>query len=385
MKKHYLILLLTLLTITWTFCNKKPSPKSTEITVHDKPFPLTLKKEKEKKIDTIYLTCFVQLDDLNHLMISYFNKQSNMHEFIRMDPSLKVEGKYALRKGQGPNEIGKRYFFGGTGDEIFIYDGVNRRVMFFDQEFKNCESKRKALHKDEYIGGFGYSPDTGYFLMAEQFSPTPPKKSYAGFFLKNVKHGHGDEALFHRIEYKKIERDLNGKIMVLVGAPLDALLIGNFAFIINLKDYNIFKYDLEGRLVKSIKVSFNSQNYSKSQMAEFKAVWGENKPQNKVIMYPRVLWPACWMLRIGKGFAVARRKDYWPSKEKWINADYFDLGLNYLGKIRLPAFSYWNHPNYSWMAKSRDVFYNGEKLFVLRQDEDKEGCILEKWSLNYDK
>lgn len=353
--------------------------------MHDKPFALTLTKQKEKKIDTIYLTSFVQLEDLNHLMISYFDKQANMHEFIRMDSYLKIEGKFVLAKGQGPNEIGKEYFVGGTGDEIFIYDGVNRRVMFCDHEFKNCESTRKALHKEDYIGGFGYSPDTGYFLMAEQFVPTPPKKSFAGFFLRDVKKGHGAEPFFHRIEYKKIERDLNGKVMVLVGAPLDALLIGNFVFIINLKDYTIFKYDLKSRLIKSIKVRFNDQNYSKSQMDEFKAAWGENTPQMRIIMYPRELWPACWMLRLGKGFAVARRKDYWPSSEQWIKADYFDLDLNYLGKIRLPSFSYWNHPNYSWMAKSRDVFYNGEKLFVLRQDEEREECILEEWSLNYDK
>ncbi len=163
---------------------------------------------------------------------------------------------------------------------------------------------------------------------------------------------------------------------------MDAFLIDNFTFIINLKDYTIFKYDLKGRLVKSIKVRFNGQNYSKSQITKFKAAWGENKPQNRVIMYPGELWPACWMLRIGKGFAVARRKDYRPSGEQWIKADYFDLDLNFLGKISLPAFTNWNHPNYSWMYKSSDVFYNGEKLFIIRQDEDNEECILEEWSLN---
>lgn len=385
MKKCCPVLLLTLLTITLTFCNKKPLSKSTEITAHDKPFPVTLRKGREKKIDTVYLIGFVQLEDANRLMVSYFAKNENLYRYILMDSHLNVESEFTLARGQGPLEIGQESFAGGTVDVLFIYDGLNRRVMFCGKNFKNCRLTRKALHKEDYTGGFGYSPDTGVFLMAEQFMPGPPKTSYNAFFLRDVKHGTGGERPFHRIHYKKIERDLNGKTAVWVGSPLDAVLIGNFAYIINLKDYTVFKYDLKGRLIKSIRVRFPAQTYSKSQMAEFKAAWGENKPNLRAINYPRELWPACWLLKIGKGLAVARRKDHRPSSEKWITADYFDLDLNYLGKIRLPAFTDWNHPNYSRMAKSRDIFCNGEKLYILRQGEGYETCTLEEWNLDHDK
>lgn len=368
--------------IILTFCNKNPPTEPLEITVHEQLFPLTLRKEREKMIDTFYFISFVQLHDLNNFIIHYFDKSTNMHEFIRMDSSLEIEGKYSLARGQGPREIGKIFFFGGTADEIFIYDGVNLRVMFCDKEFKNCKLTRKALHKDDYISGFGYSPDTGYFLMAEQFFSTSSKKFNAVFFLRDVKHGNGEDLPLHCIYYNKIERDLNGNTHIWIGMPFDAILIRNFAFIINLKDYTIFKYDLKGRLIKSIKVLFTGQNYSKSQMAEFKAAWGDNNSKMRAVMYPRELWPACWIQPLGKGFVVARRKDHMPSNGSLLDADYFDLDLNFLGKISFPAFADWNHPNYSWMAKSRDIFYNGRKLYIIRQADDKEVCIIEEWSLN---
>lgn len=76
---------------------------------------------------------------------------------------------------------------------------------------------------------------------------------------------------------------------------------------------------------------------------------------------------------LGKGFAVGRRKSNMPSTAKWITADFFDLDLQYLGKVRIPAFFYWDQPFLCNRAVDAVARFFDDALFILRKkDEDDE-------------
>ncbi|MCU0288177.1 MAG: hypothetical protein MUF15_17500 [Acidobacteria bacterium] len=355
-----------------------------EIKTNDQLFSLTVKKVQEKKIDAEGIPGFTWVEDPQHKMLYYFNKPGDSYDFILINPNLNVTRKYTLKRGQGPKELLKPYFIGGTLDEVFIYDGTARRLMILDREFKNCNLTKKTLHSVEFIGAFGYSPKTGFLLLADEFIQNSTGNATARFYLRNIKNG-GKESPFYQVKYKCAERDENGKLKVWGGRPHHARLIDNFVFIINLANYTIYKYDLNGQLIKAIKIQFIAKTFSKSQNEETKAAWGENNRYMTDTLYPDILWPACWILPIGKGLAVGRRDDYIPSKSQWITADFFDLDLNFLGKIRLPAFANWNHPLFSNWLIERSIFSSKEKLWIIREHSDIEEIFLEEWGLTYEK
>lgn len=371
--------------ITLTSCNSNHLPEPPEIKVGDDFFPLSVKKEREKRLDVEGRPLFTWIEDVRHIMLYYFNKRNDSYEFIRLDPELNESGKYALKKGQGPRELLKVYFVGGTLKEIFIYDGLGRRLMFCDKEFKNCKLTGKTLHSLEFIGGFGYSQNSGYLLLADEIVQNPSGNATARFYLRDIKNGTGQEPPFHQINYKCVERDANGNSIFWTGRPHHARLIDDFAFIINLKSYTLYKYNLNGRLIKSIKIHFSGKTFSKSQNDKIMAARGENNPFMAGTRYPGELWPACWILQVGKGLAVGRREDYKPNSDKWITADFFDLELNFLGKVRLPAFKNCNHPLFSTRSIDRLVATRGEKMWILKETIDTEEIFLEEWSLKYEK
>jgi hypothetical protein len=384
MRKNYVTYLLIPLMITLSFCSSNHLPEPTEIKISDFVYPLSIKKEKVKALDVDYMQLFSWVEDIDHLLLYSFNKREDAYEFLRLDSELNESGKFALKRGQGPQEILKPYFVGGTLEEIFIYDGTGRRLVFCDREFKDCKLTRKALHSEEFIGGFGYSGDSGYFLMADEDIERSSGNAFARFYLRNIKNGTGKEPSFHQINYKRIERTANGGITVWGGSPHHARLIDNFAFIINLKSYALYKYDLNGRLIKSVKIRFKRKTFSKAQNKKTIAARGESKYMKRTL-YPGELWPACWILQMGKCLAVGRRENYEPNSEKWITADYFDLELNFMGKIRLPAFKNWNHPLSCTRVIDRCVVTRGEKLWICKEDEDTEEVLIEEWSLSHDK
>lgn len=367
------------------FCNSNQSPEPVEIKTGDHLFPLSVKKEREKKIDAAGIPGFTWVEDADYKMLSYFNKENDSYDFILLNPDLKVSGKYTLKRGQGPRELLKPYFVGGTSDEVFIYDGAARRLMFLDREFKNCKLTGKALHSAEFIGAFGYSPNPGYLLLADEFVKNPSGNATARYYLRDIKNGSGKEPPFHQMHYKCVERDAKGNRIIWGGRPHHARLMDNFAFVIDLENYTLYKYNLNGRLIKSVNIQFRGKTFSKSQNNKAMAARGESTDLLGGARYPEKLWPACWILHIGKGLAVGRRDDYMPSTAPWITADFFDPDLNFLGKIRLPAFADWNHPLFSNWLIERSIFSRGEKLWIIRENADTEEIFLEEWSLTHEK
>jgi hypothetical protein len=361
-------------------------PETTEIKIGDFVYPLSVKKVKKKVLDTDYIQVFTWVADDNYMMLESFNKGEDAYEFRLLDSELNESGKYVLKRGQGPRELLKPYFVCGTLEEIFIYDGGGQRILRCDKEFKDCKITRMSIHGDDFWGSFGYSWKSGYCLTCNDEIERPTGNAVNNYFLRDTRHVTGKETPFHKETYKYMERHAGGGKTFWRGKPHHARLIDNFAFIINLKSYTIYKYDLNGRLIKSVKIHFKGKTFAKENTKKIVAAWGDYVSSSSApYQYPQELWPACWILHVGKGLAVGRRENYMPGSEKWITADYFDLELNFLGKIRLPVFKWWNHPSTATWVIDRFVFTRGDKLWISMDDDDTEEVFLEEWIFTYDK
>ncbi|MCP4219270.1 MAG: hypothetical protein GY765_31845 [bacterium] len=91
------------------------------------------------------------------------------------------------------------------------------------------------------------------------------------------------------------------------------------------------------------------------------------KPSLIEVTIPEYVAPANWIVELGEGIAVVRMEDYNPERKEWIDADYFDKDLNFLGKIKLPWFYWWNFPG---SFRSDFLFYSkGKKLYFIQTRE----------------
>ncbi len=376
-------------------------------------YPLELKKTKVKVIKTNGSVTFTYFSSPGHILLRNLNKEDNQYEFINFDTDLNRLKKYIVARGQGPREFLKERILGGNNNEIFVHDEMQRRLMFWDREFKNCVMFKKQLFSESQYDSYGYAADTGHYLAAEEWLRQPPKKAIIRLWLIKLKKNqpaNGDieaeKKLLHEIHYKSVERKPNGKLLIWSSTPVHAQMIGNAVFILNIEDYTIFKYDFEGRLLKSVKVKFPEKIYSLSENRDAMTAWGISANLNPTSRFPDKLCPPCWLLPLGNGFAVGRRESHMPSSAKFTTADYFDLELQYLGKIRVPTFKYWDNPGYADRAVNFATHFQDQALFVIRaKEEDEEDSntgtpgpqieteegegifetYLEKWTITYGK
>ncbi len=413
--------LLILLTITLTFCNRsapKPSeasgaPPMMEVDpdANATAYPLEFKKTKVKIIKTAGTAIFTYFSSPGHILLRILNKEDDQYEIINFDTGFNRLKKHIIARGPGPREILKPSIIGGNNTEIFIHDRSQRRLMFWDREFKNCVMFKKQLFSQASYDYYGYAADTGHYLAAEKCVLQPPKRSIIKLWLIKLKQkqpANGDieikKKLLHQIHYKAIERNPNGKLLMWSNTPIHARIIGNAVFVLSIEDYTIFKYDFEGRLLKSVKVKFPEKRYSISENRKAMDAWGVSEHLKDKVRYTEKRWSACWLLPLGKGFAVGRRESHMPSSAKWVTADYFGFELQYLGKIRVPAFKNWDNPGYSNRAVNFATHFQDQALFVIRaKEEDEEDSntgtpgpqieteegegifetYLEKWTITY--
>ncbi|MCP4213071.1 MAG: hypothetical protein GY765_00375 [bacterium] len=80
---------------------------------------------------------------------------------------------------------------------------------------------------------------------------------------------------------------------------------------------------------------------------------------------PREVWPAGWLVAVNDGLAVSRVITYDKDDRTPITADYFDLDLNFIGRINLPFFLGWNNPSSSSDFVDTKYYYKGGKMYKI--------------------
>lgn len=266
-----------------------------------------------------------------------------------MTRDFQVKNQYVLRYGQGPGEAINPRVYGGNENQLLVYDPPGYKYLLFDTSLK--------FQKDIHI------PDLGIFLyQGGRFIPghnlvvdgflqyQNANKANIRIYTRKINDTHvTDHPLY---ETSQIERRKKDRVMIL-GKPIIFDCINDHIFILDKRNYYLTKMDLQGKITTQIKVDFTPVSFPAALRAKWLKEF-DNLYQDG-FDFPGQLWPANWFIHFNQGIAVARCENYDPRVVGPIPCDYFDLDLNYLGKIHLPYFYFWNHPGYG--GNMADILY----------------------------
>lgn len=339
-------------------------------------YPLKLIKEKEIRIDTDKkkIPVIRKIKSRNSVFISIENKKRDI-EFLRYDTDLVLKGKKTIPFGQGPNERLLPTVVGGDEDNLIIFDIMSKKYHIYDGDLK-CKStlEAKTLGANWIPHGANFSEKKNTFLTCLAEVTKPGVFEYRLYLRKREGNTLKDTEIF------KIQNNVySEKGLFTVAHPVHFSLIDNSVFILNPKEYRLIKMDLEGNVLREIKVvKLPVIRFTPKERGEWTEQAGRERMQ---FTFPEYLWHACWILELGDGIAVGRRENYKPDTMKWIGADYFDNELNYLGKVKVPWFPNWNYPD----QVNSDIFFysKGDKLFSIevRETEADEEYWLTRWKI----
>lgn len=340
-------------------------------------FPLKIVKEKEIKIDLVFagVGALTRLDRPELYLEFIKDKDLDIWQY---NAELELEKKYLIRYGQGPGECLNPSIMGGDIDNILIRDSVALKYYLFDGNF-NIKKTFTAPFFNAYLPqARGFSPGKNRIL--DGFASF--LNMYENEIKVNIGQITGDKVTSKNIYNMKLTLRTRKDKLFISGIPLHSLLIDDHIFILRTDEYRLLKMDLDGNPVKQARVvDVAKKSFSEEQRKTWIKETRQGPPNR--LTFPEHLWPACWMLPIKDGIAIGLRDDYEPVKPAWIEADYFDLELNYRGKIKLPGFLGWNDPFYG--QRDIDFFFNikGDKLYFLdtRETENGEYYWLTRWRI----
>lgn len=383
--KKLKILTIAALAIIWTGCNKgNENTKLIEINLTDKAYQISFKKIDEIRIETISKSYpyFKKVISDNHLYITHPSWSKDL-EISIYNMDLELSDTHKIKYGQGPNECISPRIFGGTEDNIIVYDGNTQRYYLYDREFGSRVTIQSSMMSENvpYYGHMYYPPE-GIVLVSTINKLDDSRTSHFKIYTRKIVNGKfKDQIVYNRITaglgYKTNPRRL------MAGDPHHFKLVGNHLYVLELDNYKLIKMDLSGKVAKAVKIN-NIPDISFSKKELDKWMSETILPPNR-FTYPEKLWTPCWMIKILDGIAVGRRKNYSSQKvDDWIEADYFDLDLNFKGKIKLPWFSRWNRPGGTGQQLSEMITHTKDNLFFLierRDVGDDEEYYLSKWEI----
>lgn len=377
-----------MLLIILNFCSKNNQELPLEIIrPHNRLYPIVFSKGKDVELDIISKEngMFESIDISSYLYIGFYNSNKDK-EIWQLTDDLEVKENYIIKRGQGPGEALNLMIFGGNIQEILGYDLTYKRLLYWNKDFNKCRMKKETLFFNEiHFHSYAYSPVIGSLMVLEEKAhPGNINKADLVLSFKKV-NDKGRSFDIHHVECKVKEVQSEGRTHRWHSRPLHAILIKDHLFVVNLEEYIIYKYNLSGKLLRNVRIVFSKKSFSGPQLKEWLEASIKDKKQHLYYHFPGALWPACWLLPFGDGFAVGRRDDYNPSDSGWINCDYFDLNMQYLGMIRIPAFKEWNHPFFCQSALTFKVLSKQKSLYFITMNETNEKTTISEWTWKHGK
>ena len=337
-----------------------------------------VKEKTSSKVQGVFkgvpLIANIYTDNFVYIMIE---DRKGSDEIRKFDSDFLLIDKYVIEYGQGPNECLSPLPMGGYPGNILIYDEIVKKYYFYNADF----SARKTLDSR----GLGHTIPYGSRFSEKQ-------NVLVTAFWEPLTFSHASIAIYARrlVGNKFTDKKIyNSKLIVfitkelfLVGQPFHFKLIDNFIYLLKSDEYNLIKMDLDGNIVKQITIkNFARKTFSRQETAGWiKEVGGMNPAE---FTFPSELWPACWIFELPNGFAVGRRNDYKPDKGEWIECDYFNKDLDYLGKIKVPWFRRWNNPIDGQRYLDYMSFLNDGKFYFVeyKETETDEEYYLTRWRI----
>jgi hypothetical protein len=376
--------MMTILFVLSTGCNKTgPDIKATEISIGDNIYPLFFKKEKEFRFDVISKgpPIIAKIDAKDELFVYFLTNEDKNCEILRMTMDFDIKHRSIIKNGVGPGEATNPRIYGGDSRWIVVYDAPRYKFIKYDANF-NLIGEYRVKDRGYFLySGASYVPRHEFvldgFSKALNFFERVDSiylRKFTG--KKNIE----DVKIFETPIYQNIIKE-NRKMIV--ARHIHFGYFFGHIYILEKKDYRIIKMDTAGNVLLAKKIRFTPKSFPKSLRKEWIKIFYRGPKWVEEFDYPEELWPACWIIDLGEGIAVGRCENYDPEDKGPITADYFDPDLNYLGKIKIPYFSGWNHPSAGQIAVNRCLFNRDKRLYSLLE-RDEENRII-RWRIEIEK
>ena len=381
---HFIFIVTSLVLLTE--CGKE---NNQNIELPDKIFPLTINKERELKFDIISRGCplFSRIDRQNEDAIYLFFDTPEEEKIVKMNPNMEIKENYSIPEGFGPGEIQNPRIYGGDYKSIMVYDLVGFKYIEYSTNFKYVNEYKTQDYNEFYNCGYNYIPKIRTILDAR-----------TTLFRVDRLHLDFKIQIYSRsLNYSSItksrilsEFDYKGKDennQHIYGKPIHFGYFFDHIYILDKREYRLIKMDINGKILRNIKIKFIPVSFSKSEREKWLFQFDPKEKIRKRAIFPDKLWPAAWLMPIGNGIAIGRCKNYDTTKTEDICADYFDQDLNYLGRITIPYFPLWNHPTYGQQIAENCYlnFPKSKKFFStetrIERGEDDEEYWLIRWKI----
>jgi len=384
--------MLLMLSLSWLACHRenKPQIKVEEINPDRQKVVGHLIKEKEVPLELgQYIFMPVRSDRGVYILDSLDRKEVKLLQF---DFDLSRTASHSFKEGQGPGEWQAVPEFVGFGDTLLMIDGVANRITWYDGRMNiiNTLRQRYDAHfgfvyselvkrENGTLGLYYYLPDAvrqklGYFI---------------GYDIKIMGGSIGPKGVDCDVYYETFKgvKKTNASVFE-EGEKILFAQAGDSLYIVDAETYTLTRMSLDGLPIRSVRVQTDRPEFSKETLQKWykgfsSQMVDEHKGQwNPTFWYPSPLWPVAGMMPLGEGLAVITCQDYDPEyKPDMLQADYFDLDLNFLGVIEVPAYLYWNNPSRDNMVRARGYLrWQMDRLFFI-DHRDEEHVTLSRWRL----
>jgi hypothetical protein len=362
-------------------CNSTKECDTEEIKINKTKFPLIFIKEKEVKIDEVIkgIAAIKKIESSDYIFVYFLSFRNTI--VLRYNHELVLDKKFIIPYGRGPGECLSPIILGGDDNNIIVHDEIIKKYYIFNKDFK----VKKILNAKRYelIINYGRGFSNKHNTILSGFGSF--SDSYKDEYKIIARKIEGNK-IIDRLIQKFLIRMRTNNDLVILGRPFHFKLIDEHIFILKTDEYHIIKKDLNGKILKQIKIGNVKKNkFAESDRREWVKESGQKRPER--FIYPEDLWSACWIMELKDGFAIGRRMNYKPIAVEWIEADYFDFDLNYIGTINVPGFPQWNDP-YIGQIKVDFLFnFQANNLFsiVVKETGEGEDFLLTRWRIDIEK
>ncbi|MCP4146733.1 MAG: hypothetical protein GY757_03190 [bacterium] len=382
-----MILLLLILSLLWTACNKNDPVEYQLVETVAREYPLIITEEKSRSIEYVSKESpiFAKIPGIKDYIYIYILVGQDKNCLVRKyTTDLQLKGEYIIRYGQGPGEMLNPRIYGGDENSIIAFDPMQNKFVRYTTDFKYINEYRERIDR----GTFTYSGGTyvpkmnividGYHLFKDFFKGT------GRIFVLTIS-SNGTFPNKKIYETPLISHTNTREKKLFFAKPFHFAYLFDSIYILEKENYRLIKKDLEGNVLIAKEIAFKSKTFDKKLRTQWINKFEKDAFMRTRLELPATLWPASWMMQIGGGIAVGRCQNYDVDEKGPITADYFDPNLNYLGQIKLPNFHLWNNPFHGQVMADSCNYYKDGKLYTLPFNEDTEKCKMIRYKIDENK